>query len=254
MKTMVRALVAGAVLSVSVSSFAAPVYLRSTVGAPWGQSTNEAAMDVVFGAGNWTDGRYETVNTATLFSAGTNFIFMEGGDSNADELEAFLGANGAAISGWVNAGGRLLLNAAPNEGNGMSFGFGVSLNYPDFGAGNCASHAVNPANPIFSGIATNYTGNSFCHATVSGGGLSAIIADDSDNDTVLGEMAIGSGLALFGGMTTTNFHSPQPDATTLREHIIAYAVNGAVNRVPVPGVLALCGIGFLGILISRRRG
>ncbi|HYV26383.1 MAG TPA: hypothetical protein VFA77_02550, partial [Candidatus Eisenbacteria bacterium] len=104
-------------------------YLRSVVGQPWGQTANETAMNRVFGAGNWLDLRYESVNAASLLSPSTSFIFMEGGDSNADEMEAFLNANMATIQTWLSAGGRLFLNAAPNEGNGMSFGFGVTLNY-----------------------------------------------------------------------------------------------------------------------------
>ena len=40
-------------------------YLRSVVGRPWSVTTNEAAMDQVFGAGNWLDLRYETVNAGT---------------------------------------------------------------------------------------------------------------------------------------------------------------------------------------------
>ena len=38
-------------------------YIRSTVGAPWGQASNESSMDSVFGAGQWSDLRYEAVIT-----------------------------------------------------------------------------------------------------------------------------------------------------------------------------------------------
>ena len=41
----------------------------------------------------------------------------------AAELETFLTANITLIENWVASGGKLLLNAAPNEGDGMSFGF-----------------------------------------------------------------------------------------------------------------------------------
>ena len=37
-------------------------------------------------------------------------------------VETFLTANLPAISNWVSLGGSLLLNAAPNEGDGMNFG------------------------------------------------------------------------------------------------------------------------------------
>ena len=100
------------------------VYMRSVTGSPWGTSTNEAAMNAVFGAGGWFDLRYETAVPANVFSSNTAVVFMEGGDFIANEMETFLNANRPLIEAWVASGGRLLLNSAPNEGNGMSYGFG----------------------------------------------------------------------------------------------------------------------------------
>src|SRR5579862_1925633 len=97
------------------------VYVRSNVNQPWGQSTNEDAMDDVFGSGNWTTLYYETLNTNQLFNSSTVFIFMEGGDSSFGGFQAFMSAHGdpvlqqdgsyvgdGAIKSWVSHGGRLL--------------------------------------------------------------------------------------------------------------------------------------------------
>ena len=205
------------------------VYMRSTVGPPWGLSGNETALDTVFGAGQWQDLRYETANAATVFSGSTCFVFMEGGDSNADELEAFLGANQTLIENWVTAGGRLLVNAAPNEGDGMALGFGgVQLVYldPDSNA-----VAVNPAHPIFVGpygpVAANLTGSYFNHASVSGPGISPILRNAGNLNANLAELAYGGGHVVFGGLTLPFFTShpawTQPDCTYLHANLLDYA-------------------------------
>lgn len=199
------------------------VYLRSSTGAPWDSTNNEAAMDRVFGDASWRDLRYETVNPTNLFSTNSTFIFMEGSDYNASELEAFLMTNSNRMESWVSAGGRLFLNAAPNEGDGMSFGFGVTLIYTDVTA---VAAAVDTNHAIFRTpfvpAGNLWSGNSFGHATVSGSGLTALITNTSNGRIVLAEKGHGAGRVLFGGMTTANFHSPQPQADDLRANIIAY--------------------------------
>src|SRR5262249_17789559 len=99
-------------------------YVTSIGGEPWGSDSNIVAMDRVFGAGNWEELRFETVDAAALFSDDHEFVYLDGSDFNADALEAFLTANQALIEGYVAAGHTLFVNAAPNVGDGMSFGFG----------------------------------------------------------------------------------------------------------------------------------
>jgi uncharacterized repeat protein (TIGR01451 family) len=199
------------------------VYLRSVVGTPWGSIANETAMNRVFGTNFWRDLRYETVNPAQLFTATTRFIFMEGSESLADELELFLTTNLSSIENWVADGGRLFLNAAPGEGDGMNFGFGVNLVYPEF-SGN--AQLADPFHPIFLGpftpVGQAWTGGSFGHGTVTGTGLITLITNVADGNIVLGQKQHGLGLVLFGGMTTDNFHGPQPEASNLRANILDY--------------------------------
>ncbi|MEZ5013490.1 MAG: PKD domain-containing protein [Chitinophagales bacterium] len=203
------------------------IYSNAYGGAePWYTTTNSEAMNTVFGFGGWTQDFFETCDPDVVFSANTNFVFLEGSDGFADELESFLSVNISLIEDWVNSGGRLLLNAAPNEGDGMSFGFGdVLLNYAFYSD---AVHAEDPTHPIFNGpylpVGTDWTGTSFGHATVTGAELTPLITYSYDaSQVVLAEGRYGSdGIVCFGGMTTNNFHSPYLEAANLRANIIYY--------------------------------
>ncbi|RIH66068.1 HYR domain-containing protein [Mariniphaga sediminis] len=202
-------------------------YIISTSGAPWGQNTNEQAMDMVFGSGNWDQLYYETLDPGTLLSNAYDFIFMEGGDDNANEMETFVDANISALETWVANGGHLFLNAAPNEGDGMNWGFwGVELNYPSSSG---SAEAAAPEHPIFAGpftpvITGPYSGSSYSHASIPEELNVVVLIQEvgNPNKQILSYAEWGSGLVFFGGMTTTNFHSPQPEATNLRANMIDF--------------------------------
>jgi len=223
------------------------VYLRSTIGQPWGQNTNEDAMDTIFGVGNWQDLRFETVNVGTLLSSATCFIFMEGSDDNDQALFDFLATNITAIENWVAAGGSLFLNAAGQGApNVTPFGFGGVVNTwqpasPSVGiAPGASGHAIfaGPSLPV--GIA--WTGTSYSHNVLTGGGTTSLITDTADTSLIVAaEKAWGVGKVIFGGMTVTFYHSPQPEATNLRENIIAYlsvcnpaAIDAGISQVTSP--------------------
>jgi Ca2+-binding RTX toxin-like protein len=216
------------------------VYLRTEIGEPWGLEDNDAAMDRVFGEGNWEEEFFETVNTGTgaggLFSSNVRFIFLDGSDSGANALEAFLTANETALKNFVDQGGSLLLNSAPNEGDGLSYD-GRHIIY-DGGGYSTNVVAADPAHAIFNGpftpAGTRYIGPSFGHAFVEGAGLTPLIlrtVDDTadgagdSNAVVLAEYSSGSGITVLGGMTMSGFHEPQPNAQNLRANIIHYAAN-----------------------------
>lgn len=208
-------------------------YVRSNTGKPWqwqpsvDGNSNEEAMDAVFGAGVWDQLFYETLDPAIVFSQAYDFLFMEGGDFYADEMESFIDANIIAMESWVANGGNLFLNSAPNEGDGMNWGFG----------GVVLSRTVNlilnvvatdPAHPIFSGpftpVATAYSGNAFAHAIVPDYLNQKVILHDALDPArhVLSSINWGKGIVFFGGMTLTDFHTPQPDAFNLRANMFSY--------------------------------
>ncbi len=238
-------------------------YLRSDTEAPWGidssdPGSNEAAMDTAFGSGNWGNLRFETADANALFSSAYTFIFLEGGDDNANSMESFLTDNRTLIQNWVSNGGSLFLNAAPNEGDGMDFGFGISLNYIQedelthshnaFPVDN--SHAI--FNKPYGETAPKFTANWFSHATVSGNDLTPLIMGDVG--TILAEMSYGQGHILAGGMTLANFHSPQPEAYHLLANILDYAASVGTSPIPEPSAYALItATGLLGLVSIRRR-
>ncbi len=203
------------------------IYSNVTGGEPWFSTSNTTAMTAVFGAEGvgWNRAFFETVDPLAVFNSENCFVFLEGSDGFAIELENFLTANMTTIENWVASGGKLLLNAAPNEGDGMSFGFGgTSLVYAYY-TSNATS--LDATHPIFNGpfmpAGLDYSGTSFGHARVTGTGLTNLMADAFALDNiVLAEKAWGDGMVMFGGMTTDNWHDPDPNASNLRANIIAY--------------------------------
>lgn len=199
-------------------------YVRSNTGSPWGSTSNETAMNAVFGAGVWTQEYFQTANPATMFSAATCTIFMDGSDGGTTEFETFLVANMTTIENWVAAGGKLFLNAAPNEDNGLSYGFGgTTMNYPTgltpTGNGIVPGHAI--FNGPFLPVGLSWTGNYFAHGDITNAGTS-LITDSGTGTIVCSEKFYGAGLVVFGTMTTANWHTPALEGQNLRQNILCY--------------------------------
>lgn len=247
---------------VAVTLAAAPLAAQSRVlvqDNPWGQgATLEARFTDAFGAGAWTGYGYGSADAATVFSAGTRTVWLDGGASTDHAMANYLTTNRALIEGWVHDGGRLVLNAAPWN-IGMDYGFGgVTLHY---GAGTVGSTAtaVDPTAAIFQGPAvvggTTFSGNSFSHAYVTGDGLTGLLQDEMGR-FVLAEMTVGSGRVLFGGMTTDNWHSgvDGSDPQALRTNILHYVDAAPTTTVPEPASMALVGAGLAAVgAVARRR-
>ncbi|OHB73458.1 MAG: hypothetical protein A2V70_06820 [Planctomycetes bacterium RBG_13_63_9] len=236
------------------------IYVHSTSARPSASAVNERAMDAVFGAGNWIDARYETLDAATLLSA--DFVLIEGAAGDNDGLKAFMAENFSTIQAWVSGGGSLVVDALPEDAVGMSLGFGVQSSRPE--GVRCAS-AVDPAHPIFNGpLAASpdscQTGEFGVLSAEGGLSLSPIMVDRGGN-TVLGEMEHGLGCVVFAAMATDRSLHPEVEDVDLMASVIAYVCDPSKRRrVPEPSTLivwlSLIGVTWAGaswrLLYLRR--
>lgn len=246
-KTVLAAALAAAT---AMSAQAAAVYQTGT-NAPWGVTTNEVAMDTAFGDTNWT--RQSGFSLADI--TGASFAFLDGSDNAANELNSFLTANITALESYVSAGGRLFLNAAPNEGGNINFGFGgVTLTYGGTFSDTATVNADGVAAGLTAGgLPTNYTGNWFSHATVSGGAITSLI--DGTAGSVFAVKSFGKGFVAFGGQTTTNWHAPFAEGQALLVNELKYVANAQTAAVPEPETYALivAGLAVVGASLRRRK-
>ncbi len=201
---------------------------------PWGTGAYSTQMDAAVGAGNWDRLFFATVNPNVLFSDTYKFVYLEGGDNQANEFNTFVNTHRALMESWVACGGRLFLNAAPNQGGNIDLGFGgVRILYAPPGTWVSSVTQANP-HPIFVGpnlpTTPNMTGNFYAHALICPPGMTAILRESAGAlRPVLMESFWGDGIVFFGGMTSTIFHSPQPQTNNLNTNMLNY-----LNNVVLP--------------------
>jgi PEP-CTERM motif len=243
---IVTAAAASTFLLGAVPASAANVYMTGA-GDPWGQSTNEAAMDAAFGAGNWT----KSQGFSAAVFATSSFIFMDGGDAQATEFGNFVSANGAAFGSFLSNGGRVLVHAAPNQDdflnyvlpNGLTLDGINGFNYPTQSNTASLTGAGVTAGLGAFGAGTSWTGTLFSHNNVTGG--TCLIT--GDNGCILAK----SGNLWAGGETTTNFHSPVAASFQLRVNELKLASAGAVPE-PATWTMMILGFGGIGSAMRRR--
>jgi len=216
----------------ATQSFTLTVYttaamIISTVNeGPWGQIANfQDGMNAVFGAGNWTQLDIDTED-GSAFGANSpyKFIYLDGSDDNGGpSIVTYLAAHITAVETWVNNGGRLYINAA-TQGPNVDAPFGVLLEY---GYHTSNAGAVDASHPIFNGpftpAGTSFTGDWFAHNRVVGANLTDIIVNTDDGTMICLASAVqGSGLVVYGGITSDVFHTPSPNAHNLYKNTLYY--------------------------------
>jgi len=176
-------------------------FVHAAVGIPYNHLNYVQEMQAAYDD-DWHELTYEAVDPFKLFSDSYNYVYLEGSDNSADELEVFLTANLPLIENWVAAGNSLFLNAAPKEGDGMDLGFdGVRLVLGFYTSVN----AVSPTLPMFQGpelpTATSFSGLYSLAAIICPPDMNATRILESDNGTdLLVEAAWGEGTVIFGSL------------------------------------------------------
>lgn len=200
-------------------------FVHAAIGVPYSHLNYTNELTTAFGSANlWHEMTYEGVDAQKLFSDNYNYIYLEGSDHNADELETFFTTYQQLIENWVAAGNVLFLNAAPNEGDGLHVGFGgvqlVRGTYTN-------AQALNTSLPMFNGprtpIGTQFSGTYSLAAVVCPEEMDTTRILVTDNGTdLLVQANWGNGTVLFGGMNLTGFHQPSVEAYNFKINLHYY--------------------------------
>lgn len=210
---------------------------------PWGQNTEDQAMDLAFGAGSW-----DKINgfDASQLTAGYDFIYLDGGDGASTNFNAFVNNNLAAIQTYVSGGGHIMLNAGRWDQPTLDLGSGITLNQGFSSNGSLTADGL-AAGLNSGGAGTSWTGNYFSHDAVTGLDTCYVTGDAG--------CAFGSkGNMFVGGQTAPYFQSG--GALQLRANELTLVAAGGQGAVPEPASWALMLVGFGavgGAMRARRR-
>lgn len=219
---------------------------------PWGSGDFENAMSTVFGT--YQNDSYTQAGTS-IFTSANKFIFIQGGDGNGGDFDAYMNnpALITAMQNWVAGGGSLYIDAARwPAGDGLDtlgLGFGINLLTTDtYGYASYSGVAAGPS-PIFTpATGTSWSGNYVSHDIVTGGSLSPLIYTSSGAMS-LAQESYGAGHVIVGGLTAPEFQST--GGYPLLDNILAYGASQA--SAPDSGAtLSLLGAGMGALGMFRR--
>lgn len=216
-KLCLRAAIFAASLSSSFA-FALPALVSEQ---PWGSTNDQEAMDIIYGAGNWTlYNSYAGVDTAALLQPDTGFIYLQGSAGTDFSLQSYLSANSADLLGWVNRGGVMLLESA-GWGTSIAFGDATLQLGPQISRARLTQLAIDSftTTPVAN---VERTGNFVSHdVIVPNTGITLLVlvegddpSDPSTKHALVAGYKYGSGYILYSGLTLYQFHA-QADGSSL---------------------------------------
>lgn len=224
--------------------YATPVLISQQ---PWGQNKDAQNFSAVFGPGGFTFyNSFGSADPAAIFTAGTNFVMIEGGADSDVPFQGWLTANQASILKWVAAGGVLMLQSAGWDAG--TYGIGPDRLVQDWyvNASNCGTLTA-AGSQLVHGVPATQCGDYLAHDYVTGSGFIPLMTGSNTGATILAEAPYGGGDILYSGLTDSEWHN---DGAGLMNAIIAGGVN--LFQVSEPAGFALLLGGVVGVLAVRR--
>jgi hypothetical protein len=251
---MKKTIAAASLLAASVASWAAApfcgyAYMSSSGGEPWGMTSNIDAMNAAFGVGNW-----DRIDFGASFGD-CAFVYVDGGDQGAAEFRDFVTTRQAEIETYVDAGGRLFLNAATNGLFGQSYAVGFGTSTVEGGVGYTSTGTLTAAGVALlsgHGAGTTWSGNAFAHNAISSALPVLLTGENGEAVVVAGD--VGLGYVMIGGQTSTGWHGGISGSNPFQLRVNELTLAAGVAAVPEPETYALllAGLGAI-VLLSRRR-